>query len=188
MMLDEDNKASWKSVAWRVACWGCGCGIGLGLVLVLANYLENQPKQREKNALIAKKVSVLGAYGENSTSTDAPWIKKYDILFIINVDLENRTSEDVNLPDDMTVMNTDKVTGALSSSDIAGPKSAFLPTHHTTSVQLSGGKFCYSDEPPLGTKIDECFDKVLKHYDLTLFDKNGNYEIKIPIPNNLSSF
>lgn len=94
---------------------------------------------------------------------------------------------DITLPDDMVVLGADKVTGTLSTYPIVTPpKSAFLPAHHTTQVLLTTGQFCPSESLPDQKALEECYVKSLKGVELALFDKWGEYEIRIPLPANLS--
>jgi hypothetical protein len=184
-MTNEDTKkGSLKLFAVQAVGWGFGWGLGMAAVILSVMYFTHRPKGRDKNAFIAQRVKVQGLY-DIPKGVDS----KHTTSFFITVDLENRTGQDVTLPNDMTVMVLDKGTNALMTYDMTGPQAAFLPAHHVTGVTLNSGEFCPKDVDPRGSSaMDECFEKTLKHFDLLLFDPAGNYEIKIPIPDKLSDW
>lgn len=189
-MIDDTRKRLWKTIALRALCWGVGGGIGLGIAFAIAIYVSSRPHQRNKKALVATRVTVNPSSVSNSPPTgpnpDFIPAYKYGVTFLITVDLENRTGADTILPDDMVVMGADRATGSLTTYSVSSPKSAFLPAGHTTQVLLTSGTFCDSDTLPVLKAMEECYAKSLKGVELVLFDKAGEYEIRIPLPTELT--
>jgi hypothetical protein len=192
-MTESGGRFSRKMVVLRALGWGFGGGVGLGIVLGIALYFYTGPHGRNKRAFIARNVTVgaVSTLNEPKKSTDPDFIPAnprtdYVITFFMNVDLENRTGEDVTLPDDMRVMSSEKDTGALSDYAVTPPIHAFLPAHHMTSVLLISSTFCPSLREHTSKEMDECYAKTLRRVDLVLFDPSGKYEIKIPTPDALT--
>ena len=179
MSLASHFEKPWIRTALRSLAWGAGCGIGIAIVLAAAIYISDRPKQWDTKALQAKNVQLFYMQPIDAVGTGN------GIGFFLKFDLENRTGTDISLPEDVTIMETNKKTGALSTSDMKHRSASFLPAHHTTSITLDTGTFCKFGDPNALSEKDatDCFNTRLKNVGaVVIFDEPSKYEIAVPVP------
>lgn len=98
---NRHGKTTWIRFVVRTLALGVGIGIGSSLVLVTVRFYIHQPKRWDTRALRVKhaKAEALTLVGndlsDKSTGT------------IFTVDVENKTANDVRLPQTVAVMQTD---------------------------------------------------------------------------------
>lgn len=93
-------------------------------------------------------------------------------------DLENTTAEDVTLPKDVKIMQSDKSSGSLADSSLALQKDYFIPAKHTVAVDLQNPNECVKT-----MKTNECFDAIFKNVgEIVIFDQSTKREFALLSP------
>jgi hypothetical protein len=183
MTNDDTKKRSWEIIVLRTLGLGVGMGVGLGIVLAIWVHEADKPKKRDKDSLVVRRVFVTGVTmhkipdaSPDPTDTTAAWL--------ITIDLENLTGRDTVFPgpDGYVFMKSAKSGGELSDYDVTPPRNAFLPAHHTRQVEFIGNSLCSVSTEHKEKDFQTCFEHNLKPFNLVVFDKEGKYEISIPIP------
>jgi len=168
-------RTSWKVVAVRAAMWGLGFGLGVGTILAVSIWFMDRPKSWNTRALTPHNVKVAGiGHAKDLGST-------FDVDGIgtsFSFDLENTTSEDLTLPKDVKVMQSDKSSGSLADSSLLVQKEYFIPAKHTVAVTLQNANECVKT-----MKTDECFDAIFKGVgEIVIFDQSAKREIRFAVP------
>lgn len=153
---------------------GLGTGIGIGLciaVFALQGHASRKPAWNE-NALRVKHVR-----GEGLTKLDQQ-LKDVSVGSTFEIDIENTTNDDIDLPASVKVMQTAKETGALHGSLLTLPHAYFLPAGQTATIHLDNDELCAAK---VNTK--QCFNNYFADQkDIVIFDSDGKYEIHATIP------
>jgi hypothetical protein len=94
------------------------------------------------------------------------------------VDIQNTTSFDITLPENLMVLSQAKGTHALKATFPQLGRAYFIPAGHTVSVSLDADNICAANYDP-----HHCYDAYFKDVDaLVIFDDQHRYKIDIPMP------
>jgi hypothetical protein len=168
-------RTSWKLAALRAAMWGIGFGAGVGIVLAWSIWFMGRPRSWNLRALTPHNVKIegIGHAKDLGTTFDVDGIGTS-----FSFDLENTTSEDVTLPKDAKIMQSDKSSGSLSDSSLQIQKEYFIPAKHTVAITLQNANECIKS-----MRTDECFDAIFKNVgEIVIFDQSSKREIRFKVP------
>ena len=155
--------------------WGLRFGLGVGTILAVSIWLMERPKSWNMRALTPHNVKVAGiGHAKDLGST-------FDVDGIgtsFSFDLENTTSEDLTLPKDVKVMQSDKSSGSLADSSLLVQKEYFILAKHTVAVTLQNANECVKT-----MKTDESFDAIFRDVsEIVIFDQSAKKEIRFAVP------
>ena len=174
-MENATPKTSWKALAVRVGMWGLGFGLGLGMIFAVSIWLLDRPKGWDSRALIPHNVK---ADGIGHAKIEGSTLDVDGIGTSFTFDLENTTSEDITLPKDIRIMQSDKSSGALADSSLALPKDYFLPAKHSVAITIQNPNECIKS-----IRTDECFNAIFKDVgEIVIFDQSTKREIYFSVP------
>jgi hypothetical protein len=152
-------------------------------------YIADRPKGRDKKALVLDHVvanAISGPFTAANPGNSTPSLP-FEVDVLVYASLENRTDHDITLPADITAMVESKENKALYSIASQSDKdSSFLPAHHIAQYRIALLNLCPSQTKADAPAVKQCFEERLKSRDLILFDKEGIYEIRIPLPDTVN--
>jgi hypothetical protein len=169
------SKTSWKVTAARFGAWGLGFGLGVGIVLAASLWFIERPKGWNSRDLVPHNVK---AEDVGHAKIDGPNFEVDGIGTSFTFDLQNTTSEDITLPKDVRVMQSERNSGSLEDSSLVFVKDYFLPAKHTVAVSLQNPNECIKS-----MKTDECFNAIFKNIgQIVIFDQSAKLEIRFSVP------
>lgn len=162
----------WKRIAIRAVIGGTACGVVLVIGAAVALLFVNRPKEWNNRALkvVHAEAHAFVRWGHG------PVAESSGIVF--DIDIQNTTGHDVNIPQNLRVQSQSKNTHALRGTLLQLPIEYFIPAHHTVSVSMGSTELC-------GAEYDtrKCFDNYFKDEEaLVIFDEPTRFEIDVPMP------
>ena len=168
-------KTSWKMLIVRSCMWGLGFGVGVGIVLAVSVWLIERPKGWNTRDLVLHNVK---AEGVGHAKMDGSTFDVDGIGTSFSFDLQNATSEDITLPKDVRVMQSEKSNGSLADSSLVLSKEYFLPAKHTVAVTIQNPNECIKS-----MRTDECFNAIFKNVgEIVIFDQSAKRELRFAVP------
>jgi hypothetical protein len=169
------SKTSLKVTAARFGAWGLGFGLGVGIVLAASLWFIERPKGWNNRDLVPHNIK---AEGIGHAKIEGSNLDVDGIGTSFSFDLQNTTSEDITLPKDVRVMQSEKSSGSLEDSSLVFAKDYFLPAKHTVAVSIQNPNECIKT-----MKTDECFDAIFKNVgEILIFDQSAKREIRLAVP------
>jgi len=164
-----------KVTAARFGAWGLGFGLGVGIVLAASLWFIERPKGWNNRDLVPHNIK---AEGIGHAKIEGSNLDVDGIGTSFSFDLQNTTSEDITLPKDVRVMQSEKSSGSLEDSSLVFAKDYFLPAKHTVAVSIQNPNECIKT-----MKTDECFDAIFKNVgEILIFDQSAKREIRLAVP------
>jgi hypothetical protein len=153
--------------------------LSMGLVpnTIPARTVHDAPAPTPDPASVKSKASARADQDGNASTSEQTQNLNPGLTGIAMAGLRNNTPEDITLPQNVLVMESEQGTHVLHSSKFALDHDYFIPTGRAVSVTLVADDPCAPENSP-----EMCVESYFNGVDeIVLFDKPARYEVHIPL-------
>ncbi|MFY9937455.1 MAG: hypothetical protein WAK33_11300 [Silvibacterium sp.] len=153
--------------------------LSMGLVpnTIPARTVQNGTRPTLDSASVKSEASGKADQNSNASASEETQNANPGLAGIVMAGLRNNTPEDITLPQNVLVMESEQGTHVLHSSKFTLDHDYFIPTGRAVSVTLVADDPCAPENSP-----EMCVESYFNGVDeIVLFDKPARYEVHIPL-------